>query len=36
MENPEALKTMARQAGILGRPNAVEVIVDNLIGMIRA
>jgi len=35
MEDPEALKTMARKAGAMGRPDAVEVIVDNLIGMIR-
>jgi UDP-N-acetylglucosamine--N-acetylmuramyl-(pentapeptide) pyrophosphoryl-undecaprenol N-acetylglucosamine transferase len=36
MEEPEALMRMAQQAGTMGRPNAVEVIVDNLIGMVRA
>jgi len=35
MEDPEALRTMAQKAGAMGRPDAVEVIVDNLIGMIR-
>lgn len=35
MDDPEALKRMGVQAGTLGRPNAVEVIVDNLMEMIR-
>ncbi len=35
MEDPEALKTMSGKAGALGRPDAVELIVNSLIGMVR-
>jgi UDP-N-acetylglucosamine--N-acetylmuramyl-(pentapeptide) pyrophosphoryl-undecaprenol N-acetylglucosamine transferase len=35
MEDPHALKRMAEAAGRMGRPNAVEVIVDNLMEMVR-
>jgi UDP-N-acetylglucosamine--N-acetylmuramyl-(pentapeptide) pyrophosphoryl-undecaprenol N-acetylglucosamine transferase len=35
MEDPQALKRMAEQAKTMGRPNAVEVIVDNLVEMVR-
>ena len=35
MEDPSALKRMADRAGALGRPEAVEIIVNNLLEMVR-
>ncbi len=36
MEDPQALQGMAEKARAMGRPHAVEVIVDNLLEMVRA